>query len=115
MRLKIIYIVELLPLQKLCYVLLFVFSSMDIKAQEPKRAVYKDALKILEEHTCVECHNTVKKEGNIDLSNYEELLKVLKPGHANLSLLIHAVQIKMMPALGQAPPLFPEDLELIEN
>ncbi len=88
---------------------------MDIKAQEPKRAVYKDALKILEEHTCVECHNTVKKEGNIDLSNYEELLKVLKPGHANLSLLIHAVQIKMMPALGQAPPLFPEDLELIEN
>lgn len=94
---------------------IFVFSSTDIKAQEQESSTYNDVMRILEEHMCVECHNTVKKEGNVDLSNYEELLKVLKPGHANQSLLIHAVQIKMMPALGQGPPLFPDDLEFIEN
>ena len=99
----------------ICIVQILMFISVDIKAQEHKKIVYSDVLKILEEHACLECHNTNNKEGNVNLSNYEEILKVLKPGHANQSLLVHAVEIKMMPALGQAPPLFPEDLTFIED
>ena len=38
------------------------FVSVDIKAQEQKRIVYSDVLKTLEEHTCLECHSTNKKE-----------------------------------------------------
>lgn len=94
---------------------MLVYVSVDIKAQEQEKIVYNDVLKALEEHQCLECHNSTKREGNVDLSNYEEILKVLKPGHASQSLLVHAVEIKMMPALGQAPPFFPEDLELFEN
>jgi uncharacterized membrane protein len=94
------------------------FVSVDIKAQEQKRIVYSDVLKTLEEHTCLECHSTNQKEGNVDLSNYEGIVKVLKPGHANQSLLVHAVEIKMMPALRSSDsnlPLFPEDLTFIED
>ncbi len=92
----------------------------DIKAQEPKRIVYSDVLKTLEEHTCLECHSTNKKEGNVDLSNYEGIIKVLKPGHASQSLLVHAVEIRMMPALRLSDSslplsLSPEDLTFIEN
>jgi hypothetical protein len=94
------------------------FISVDITAQEQKRIVYSDVLKTLEEHECLECHNTNKKEGNVDLSNYEGIVKVLKPGHANQSLLVHAVEIKMMPALRFSDsnlPLFSEDLTFIED
>ena len=94
------------------------FVSVDIKAQEQKRIVYSDVLKTLEEHTCLECHSTNKKEGNVDLSNYQGIVKVLKPGHANQSLLVHAVEINMMPALRDSDsnlPLFSEDLTFIED
>ena len=83
----------------ICIAQILMFVSVDIKAQEQKRIVYSDVLKTLEEHTCLECHSTNKKEGNVDLSNYEGIVKVLKPGHASQSLLVHAVEIKMMPAL----------------
>lgn len=102
----------------ICIVQILMFISVDIKAQEQKRIVYSDVLKTLEEHTCLECHSTDKKEGNVDLSNYEGIVKVLKPGHANQSLLVHAVKIKMMPALrfsNSSLPLFSEDLTFIED
>ena len=93
-----IMIISLLPI---------VFTA-SIVAQEQKRITYPVVLETLAEYMCLECHNTDENKGNVDLSNYEEILKVLKPGHANQSLLVHAVSMKMMPALGQAPPLFPE-------
>lgn len=96
-------------------VLIPILVSVSIIAQEQKRATYPVVFEVLEQYMCLECHNTEKKEGNVDLSSYEEILKILKPGHANQSLLVHAVSMKMMPALGQAPPLFPEDLDLIEE
>lgn len=104
----------------ICIAQILMFVSVDIKAQEQKSIVYSDVLKTLEEHTCLECHSTNKKEGNVDLSNYEGIVKVLKPGHANQSLLVHAVEIKMMPALGFSDSilplsLFPEDLTIIED
>ena len=104
----------------ICIAQILMFVSVDIKAQEQKRIVYRDVLKTLEEHTCLECHSTNKKEGNVDLSNYEGIVKVLKPGHANQSLLVHAVEIKMMPTLlfsDSSTPLslFPEDLTFIED
>jgi hypothetical protein len=104
----------------ICIAQILMFVSVDIKAQEQKSIVYSDVLKTLEEHTCLECHSTNKKEGNVDLSNYEGIVKVLKPGHANQSLLVHAVEIKMMPALGFSDSslplsLFPEDLTFIED
>ncbi len=80
----------------ICIAQILMFVSVDIKAQEQKRIIYSDVLKTLEEHTCLECHSTNKKEGNVDLSNYEGIVKVLKPGHANQSLLVHAVEIKMI-------------------
>lgn len=55
------------------------FISVDITAQEQKRIVYSDVLKTLEEHACLECHNTNKKEGNVDLSNYEGIVKIELP------------------------------------
>ncbi len=104
----------------ICIAQILMFVSVDIKAQEQKRIVYSDVLKTLEEHTCLECHSTNKKEGNVDLSNYEGIVKVLKPGHANQSLLVHAVEITMMPALRFSDSslplsLFPEDLTFIED
>ncbi len=102
----------------ICIAQILMFISVDITAQEQKRIVYSDVLKTLEEHECLECHNTNKKEGNVDLSNYEGIVKVLKPGHANQSLLVHAVEIKMMPAVRSSNsnlPLFSEDLTFIED
>ena len=102
----------------ICIAQILMFVSVDIKAQEQKRIVYSDVLKTLEEHTCLECHSTNKKEGNVDLSNYQGIVKVLKPGHANQSLLVHAVEINMMPALRDSDsnlPLFSEDLTFIED
>jgi hypothetical protein len=102
----------------ICIAQILMFVSVDINAQEQKIIVYSDVLKTLEEHTCLECHSTNQKEGNVDLSNYEGIVKVLKPGHANQSLLVHAVEIKMMPALRSSDsnlPLFPEDLTFIED
>jgi len=101
----------------ICIAQILVFVSVDIRAQE-KRIVYRDVLKTLEKHACLECHSTNKKDGNVDLSNYEGIVKVLKPGHANQSLLVHAVKIKMMPALrfsNSSLPLFSEDLTFIED
>ncbi len=104
----------------ICIAQILMFVSVDIKAQEQKRIVYSDVLKTLEEHTCLECHSTNKREGNVDLSNYEGIVKVLKPGHASQSLLVHAVEIRMMPALrfsdsSLSLTLSPEDLTLIED
>ncbi len=107
-----------LILSFICIAQLLLFFSVDIKAQEKKRVVYSDVLGILEKHTCLECHSTHKKEGNVDLSHYEGIVKVLKPGHANQSLLVHAVNIKSMPALrysSSSLPLFSEDLSFIED
>ena len=66
----------------ICFAQILMFVSVDIKAQEQKRIVYSDVLKTLEEYSCLECHSTNKKDGNVDLSNYEGIVKVLKPGHA---------------------------------
>ena len=102
----------------ICITQIAIFFSVEIKAQEKKGVVYSDVLGILEKHTCLECHCTNRKEGNVDLSHYEGIVDVLKPGHANQSLLVHAVSIKSMPALRNSSsslPLFSEDLIFIED
>ena len=70
---------------------------------------------MMKEHACLECHNSKELKGGIDLSIYEGILKVVRPGHVDKSLMVHAVEITPMPIAGNAPPLLPDDLKLVKD
>ena len=92
---------------------------------EPPR---KDALSYSKDiepvlnHRCSECHNNIKKEGKLDMSSYELLVKggsrgsPVKPGASDASLLVKLAgrtEKPFMPPKRQ-DPLTPEELALVK-
>src|SRR5436190_20986364 len=83
----------------------FVFAASWLLAQQPSPSLYRDQVEPLLGKSCAPCHNAKVKQGGLDLSTRESLLKgsehgpVVIPGNPNDSQLYKVVAHISEPAM----------------
>ncbi len=89
-------------------------AAIEISADPDSVVVFTDLIQPMLENRCVQCHNSEKKKGDLDLSTPEAILaggddgEVIQPGNAQESELFNRITLpqdhkKFMPTDGNTP------------
>lgn len=88
----------------------------DDPAKEAPKVTYEDDVQPILRQKCASCHNTDKRSGDLDVTNYTNLMqgggsgKVVEPGDSSSSYLFSLVTHEEEPYMPPESPKIPDDM-----
>ncbi len=108
-----------LRLSIFCVAILSICQSTTGQEKEPPKITYDEHVKPVLRQKCFSCHNADKKEGDLDLTNYTNLMlgggsgTVIEPGNSSDSYLYQLIAHTEEPYMPPESPKIPD--EMIES
>jgi len=102
--------------------IMMIFSLVSLLVADDKKITYTDHVLPLLREKCASCHNPDKKQGGLNLVNFNALMegsgrgKIIEPGDPEQSTLYLLMAHKEQPVMPPKSPKLPDkDLELVAN